>query len=109
VTAQELYDLTAPLYAKHPTAKPPWLCGECLPIGYWRLLLNSCQGVRIPQDDAVESMMSGYLLEWMCRKGNAKIVTCVNERWYVHDWRSSGRGSTLLHALVEAAMEVPVC
>jgi hypothetical protein len=111
MTAKELHDITAPLYAKHPSAKP-----DCL---HWneiekRFYSGHCAAHPDYSDwpcspFAATLIIQGHLFEWLCRKGNAKTVTCVNQRWYVHDWRSSGRGATMLHALIEAAMEVPVC
>jgi len=110
MTAKELHDLTAPLYAKHPSAKPDEIEFFNIPTdpqdSFWHL--KDFVGASVTNEHAYKTL-TGHIFEWLCRKGNAKTVTCVNERWYVHDWRSSGRGSTLLHALVEAAMEVPVC
>lgn len=107
MTAQELHQLTAPLFEKHPKANPDGLFYHFLKSqggGDWYLE---------PYDDSIVAdhaalIIQGHLVEWLagntfCRHLSISAPDGETVFWYVE----GKRGETLLHSLVSACMEVP--
>ena len=105
MTAKELYDLTKPLFAKHPSAKP---------YAYF----FSPPYVEMEIDKITlthELILTGHLVQWLAecddKEGIEVVPNCGHsgDKWVL--WSRFGNellggGPTLLHALVAACMEV---
>jgi hypothetical protein len=110
MNAKELHDLTAPLFEKHPSAKPPRLfqnipneCG-C----FWRFDLLPLS------DNAASLIIQGHLAQWLAEKTKGNIFTVSAPATHISPiYKKWGCGAgvknerdTFLEALVAACMEV---
>lgn len=109
MNATELHDLTAPLFAKHPSAKPELL--SYLETGYWiEEETNEYHCCEIRTDSA-SLIIQGHLAQWLAEKSSIQTVVIQSPVGFL-GWRARDvvveytDHSTLLHALVSACMEV---
>lgn len=112
MTSQELYDLTKPLFDKHPSAKP-----EHYDYKYnkWCEREMWADEGEFISDNCAEISFTGYLVQWLAecddKEGIEVVPNCGHsgDNWVI--WSRFGDevlggGPTLLHALVAACMEV---
>lgn len=111
MTAKQLYELTAPLFAKHPSACPPRF--YCQQGNYrsgffgWRDR-NDWTGTGLCDEDSdiAALIIQGHLVEWLAKNGEAPECTQFSDEWIVYMNRKNASGETLLHALIAACMEI---
>jgi hypothetical protein len=102
MTAKELYELTAPLFAKHPSAKPPRLfqnipneCG-C----FWRFDLLPLS------DNAAALIIQGHLAQWLAEKSNGLTIRAVYDDPMCWTANQGQQRDSILKSLIFACMEV---
>jgi hypothetical protein len=103
MTAQELHDLTAPLFAKHPSAD----------IGYLRYNAEDMEWQDFSGMTHVGTVdaMTGHLAKWLAEKVNEERqdleIEVYKGKWFVK-WEPDGyhSGDTFLHALFASCMKV---
>lgn len=99
MTAKDLHAMTAPLFAKHPSAKPEQLryIKECW---YWEPDTGALT------TKAAALIIQGHLVEWLAEHGRIEFCNwSSNEKAIYHGGRIKV-APTLLKSLIAACMEV---
>jgi hypothetical protein len=104
MNSKQLHDLTAPLFAKHPSAKPDIMPGNLIP------------DEDAPQEyvDAAALIIQGHLVQWLAENTPSHCFIVVSPAPNINPiytyWGCGGKASetdSLLKSLVAACMEVP--
>jgi hypothetical protein len=114
MNAKELHDLTAPLFAKHPSAKPEGLYCDTRYIGceVWRI--DEAFHTQAISSDFASLIIQGHLAQWLAEKTKGNIFTVSAPATHISPiYKKWGCGAgvknerdTFLEALVAACMEV---
>lgn len=112
LTSSQIADLTNPLFAVHPDAKPVWISISRF-MNHWKSTDPiSGDGNDLLSDDA-ELILQAYLTTWLAKKGERPTISHSTLRsdsenpFSVCTYRGLFVGQSILHALVAAALAVP--
>lgn len=108
MTAKQLHEMTAPLFAKHPSAKPDWLQCPCgFEKDFWLDAKVSPTQENISQDVSA-LIIQGHLVEWRAKHSphgcniNHEPTFPDHSKWVVNGEYKP----TLLESLIAACMEI---
>src|SRR6476620_2252207 len=107
MTAQKLYELTKPLFEKHPSAKTEELCQPKYDIDGWAWKNHPLSNCRVGMSDSAAALViQGHLIEWLTTGRTCEITTMGNEACVAVYGAGRHYSPTLLEALIDACMEV---
>lgn len=111
MTAEKLYQLTAPLFAKHPSACPPRF--YCQQGNYrsgffgWRDRDDSTGFGLCDEDSDIASLIiQGHLVEWLANKSNGLTIRAVYDDPMHWTANQGHQRDSILKALIFACLEV---
>jgi hypothetical protein len=109
MTATKLYELTKPIFDKHPSAKPEWLQWRSI-AERWVTVYQDAENVRASNgltDEAAALIVQGHLVEWLCsRHATDFFLTSWGWQCTIDRPNRTFERETLLEALIAACMEV---